>query len=202
MALTRKSIDLASRKLRRLPVSPLYAAALVAILAFSARPISCQTYVEQETQESCRKFVQAFYDWYLSKDAASGKLSIPSMDAVLKRKADVLSPELHRRLKADSDATEKCQGEICGLDFDPFLSSQDSSPHFEAVRVTRKDSSYWVDVYGIESAKRREHVVPELVQQNGKWIFVNFHYGKNKWTNDSNLLTILKELQADRQKNP
>lgn len=157
---------------------------------------------DQATEESCKEFVQAFYDWYLSKDAAAGKLSMPSMDAVLKRKANVLSPELYRRLKEDGDAEEKCKGEICGLDFDPFLNSQDPSAHFKAVSVTRKGSSYWVDVFGIESGKRREHVIPELIQENGHWIFVNFHYGKNKWTDDANLLHILKELQADREKNP
>jgi hypothetical protein len=129
-------------------------------------------------------------------------LAAPSMDAVLKRKTQVLSPELYQRLKEGSEAAEKCKGEICSLDFDPFLNSQDPSAHFKAVGVTRKGSSYWVDAYGIESGKRREHVIPELVQQNGHWIFVNFHYGKNKWTDDSNLLSILKDLQADRAKNP
>jgi hypothetical protein len=101
--------------------------ALVAVLTFSALPVSCQTASEQETQESCRKFVQAFYDWYLSKEAASGNLSTPSMDAVLKRKANVLGPELYQRLKADRDAEENCPGEICGLDFDPFLTKQSRS---------------------------------------------------------------------------
>ena len=176
--------------------------ALVAILTLSAQPVPCQTTSEQETQESCRKFVQAFYDWYLSKEAASGNLSTPSMDAVLKRKANVLSPELYQRLKADRDAEEDCPGEICGLDFDPFLNSQDPSAHFKAASVTHRGSSYWVDVYGTESAKRREHVIPELIQQNGHWIFVNFHYGKNKWTDDSSLLRTLKDLQADREKKP
>jgi len=176
--------------------------AIVAVLTFSAQSVSCQTTSEQETQESCRKFVQAFYDWYLSKEAASGNLSTPSMDAVLTRKANVLSPELYQRLKADSDAAENCPGEICGLDFDPFLNSQDPSAHFKAVSVTHKGSSYWVEVYGIESGKRQEHVIPELIQQNGHLIFVNFHYGKNKWADDSNLLRILKDLQADREKNP
>jgi len=203
MPTTRGLLNLAFRKLRLSCVSTFHVAtAFVAILAFSAQPVSCQTNSEQDTQEYCRKFVQAFYDWYLSKDAASGNLSTPSMDAVLKRKANVLSPELYRRLKEDSDAQEKCQGEICGLDFDPFLNSQDASLHFKAVIVTRKGSSYWVDVFGIESGKRREHVIPELMQENGHWIFMNFHYGKNKWTDDSNLLSILKSLSDERQKNP
>ena len=178
------------------------AAALLVILPLSAQPISCQTASEQETQESCRKFVQAFYDWYLSKEAASGNLSLPSWDVVLKRKAHVLNPQLHRQLKADLDAQENCPGEICGLDFDPILNSQDPSAHFKAQSVSHKGSSYWVEVYGFESGKRREHVIPELIQQKNRWIFMNFHYGKNEWTNDSNLLNILKGLQDARQNNP
>src|SRR5882724_11209994 len=112
MPITHISANRAGRKLPLSRLALLYAAiALVSFLAFSAQPVSCQTAGEQETERSCRKFVQAFYDWYLSKDAESGKLSTPSMDAVLKRKADVLSPELYRRLKEDRDAEEKCKGE-------------------------------------------------------------------------------------------
>ena len=170
--------------------------ALLAILAFFTQPIFCQTAGDEETQEACQKFVQAFYDWYLSKDGASGT------DAVLKRKANLLSSELYRRLKEDRDASEKCEGEICGLDFDPFLNSQDPSAHFKVGTVTRKGSAFWVDVYGVDSGRRQEHIIPELIQQNGRWVFVNFHYGKNKWTEDSNLLKMLKQSQADREKNP
>ena len=203
MPITHISANRTGRKLPLSRLALLYAAiVLVSFLAFYAPPVSCQTTGEQETEQSCRKFVQAFYDWYLSKDAASGKLSVPSWDAVVKRKADVLSPELYRGLKEDHDARENCPGEICGLDFDPFLNSQDASLHFAAVTVTRKGSSYWVDVYGIESGKRREHVIPELTQQNGHWIFVNFHYGKNKWTSDANLLSTLQSLSDERRKNP
>ena len=194
-------MTLTTHKARLYCVPALHAVtALVAIL--SAQPVSCHNTSEQETQESCQRFVQAFYDWYLSKEAVLGNSATPSMDAVLKRKANVLSPELYRRLKKDRAAQENCPGYICGLDFDPFLYSQDPSAHFKALSVTHKGSGYWVEVYGIESGKRREHVIPELIQQNGHWIFVNFHYGKNKWTDDSNLLRILKDLQGGRQKNP
>lgn len=191
-------MNLATHKSRLVCFSALYhvVTVLAVILTLSVQPVSCQASSEQETQESCRRFVQVFYDWYLSKEAASG------LDAVLERKANVFSPELYQHLKEDRDAQEKCPGEICGLDFDPFLNSQDPSAHFKALSVTHKSSSYWVDVYGMESGKRREHVIPELVQQNDHWVFMNFHYGKNKWTDDSNLLRILKNLQADREKNP
>lgn len=201
MALANARMNCSRRKLQLLCTSIFQAVVvLVAVLGFSVRPVYGQTAGEQETQESCRKFVQAFYDWYLSKEGRSGKMSTPSMDIVLKRKAEVLSPELYRLLKEDREAQKKATGDIVGIDFDPFLYSQDPSVHFEAVNVTRKGPSYFVGVYGVQSGKRQEHVIPELVQQDGHWIFVNFHYGKNQWSDDSNLLQILKDNKADREK--
>jgi len=180
---------------------PRAALSFFAIFVVSVHPASAQTPSQQETQQSCRKFVQDFYDWYLTK-ALAGKLPSPSSNLALQRKPEAFSAELYHRLKEDRDAQDKTPGELVGLDFDPFLNSQDPSPHFAVVGITRKGASYWVDVYGMESGKRQEHVIPELVQQNGRWIFVNFHYGKNEWTDDSNLLSVLKTLRDEREKNP
>jgi hypothetical protein len=152
------------------------ALSLFAIFVVSVHPASAQTPSQQETQQSCRKFVQDFYDWYLTKKLSS-KLPAPAL--ALKLRSEVFSVELRRRLKQDFDAQSKA-AEIVGLDSDPFLNSQDPSPHFAVVGITRRGSNYWVDVYGILDSKRQEHVTPELMQQNGHWIFVNFHYGKDK----------------------
>jgi hypothetical protein len=178
----------------------LAAACLFAPLIFLPQTLSSQRSSAPETELSCRKFVQAFYDWYLKK-TLSGKLAAPTPELALKLKPELFSIELRRRLKQDLDAQSKAE-EIVGLDSDPFLNSQDPSPRFAVVGITRKGSNYWVDVYGILGSKRQEHVIPELIQQNGHWIFVNFHYGKSKWSDDENLLTILKNLRAERQKNP
>jgi hypothetical protein len=156
----------------------------------------------QATAESCRKFVQNFYDWYVSNDTAATISQAPLWDVVLTRKPEVLSSELRQRLEKDRDAGSKCKGEICSLDFDPFLFTQDPSAHFEAFSVRRKGSKYWVDVYGMESGRRREHVMPELVLQDNHWTFLNFHYGKDQWSNDSNLLSILEKLEAYRMNAP
>ena len=173
---------------------------LFVIFAVSARPASTQTLRGQEMQQSCRKFVQDFYDWYLTKTLA-GKLPSPSSALAIDRKPEAFSAELFRYLKEDRNAQDKTPGEIVGLDFDPFLNSQDPSPRFEVVGITRKGATYWVDVYGTQSGKRQEHVTPELAQQNGHWVFVNFHYGKTEWTDDANLLSILKSLRGEREKN-
>jgi len=177
----------------------LAAACLLAPVIFHPQPLSSQSSSAPETEQSCRKFVQAFYDWYLTK-TLSGKLPSPTPELALKLKPEVFAAELRRRLKQDFDAQSKA-AEIVGLDSDPFLNSQDPSPRFAVVGITRIGSTYWVDVYGILDSKRREHVIPELIQQNGHWVFVNFHYGKDKWSDDVNLLSILKTLRDEREKN-
>jgi hypothetical protein len=190
------------RQLGLLTVASLCAAAtLLLVPAMPSHAQATPAPADHETEESCRKFVQSFYDWYLST-ASRKNLDSPSMDTAIDRKPQFFSAELLRRLKEDSEAQAKTPGEIVGLDFDPFLNSQDSSPRFSAGRVLHKGASYWVDVHGLEArtGKHQEHVIPELIQQNGTWIFVNFHYGSNQFTKDSNLLSILKDLAADRQK--
>jgi hypothetical protein len=178
----------------------LFAAGFLLGILFFPQSTQPQTSSDQETEESCQKFVQAFYDWYLASGPQK-KHSSPSMDTALRQKPEVFGAELFRLLKEDRDEQANDPGEITGIDFDPFLNSQDPSDHFSVVGITRKGSSYWVDVRGIRSGKRQEHVIPELIQHDGRWILVNFHYGKNKWTDDANLLSILKEHHPDREKN-
>jgi hypothetical protein len=153
-----------------------------------------------ETPESCKQFVQSFYDWYLSIEKANNG-SEPTSDRAIQLKPQVFSNELRRLLREDRAAQEKSPQELVGLDLDPFLYSQDPSPRFTAVNVTQKGASYWVEVFGIDSGKREEHVTPELLSQNGHWVFVNFHYGESRWSRDENLLSLLRSLAAGRRKN-
>ena len=86
---------------------------------------------------------------------------------------------------------------IAGLDFDPFLGSQDPGERYEVGTIAQKGSSQWADIHGVWAAQRSSStdVVAELVLQDGHWTFVNFHY-----PDGSALLTILKLLREGRQK--
>jgi hypothetical protein len=153
--------------------------------------LQAQSDSPQDVQRACRIFVQGFYDWYLRKDA--------TMDLALKEKRDAFSPELVRLLRDDRDAQSKAEGEIVGLDFDPFLNSQDPSKRYVAGKVTRKGESYWIEVW--VSGSEKPVVWPELVSKGGRWLFVNFHYEKDPQNPmNENLLSILKVLRADRSK--
>lgn len=114
------------------------------------------------------------------------------------------SPELMRQLKEDAAAQAKVTGEIVGLDFDPILFSQNPGQRYIAGNVTPKGDRYWVDVYGVWDGKKsaKPSVVPELIYRNGKWVFVNFHYGHSKFPENENLLSVLKVLRENRKKYP
>ena len=100
-------------------------------------------------------------------------------------------------LREDSQAQAKAHGEIVGIDWDPFLNSQDPEDQYEAVKVTQIGERYFVDVYGLDVGKRHEKpdVVVELRQEAGKWVFVNFHS-----IDGHNLLASLKSLAESRHK--
>jgi hypothetical protein len=154
--------------------------------------LQAQTKSSAEVSESAREFVQQFYSWYLPQAGAGER-----WDFVLKDRSSVFTPELARALREDSVAQAKVQGEIVGLDFDPFLASQDPCERYEAGSAVAKRASYWVSVYGVCSGKRHDKadVVAEVIRKDDRWVFVNFHYSK-----DGNLLAVLKTLREDRGK--
>lgn len=175
------------------------------LLFFGASPsvIGSQTKEAQNLQESCRTFVQAFYDWYLPKTSEEElkKLQGSPADLALKEKRSSFSPELYQLLKEDSEAQAKAD-EIVGLDFDPFLASNGGDEKYALGNITVRDRNCFVEIYGIdESGKRREKPAlwPELAFKGGQWAFVNFYYESPEQPKSSNLLTVLRSLRTQRQ---
>jgi hypothetical protein len=152
---------------------------------------------------SCRAFVQEFYDWYmrLPENATATNDQRPADEIALKQRKSIFSAELSRRLQKDYESADKAPGELVGLDFDPFLNSQDPDQRYVAGRIRLQGSSYWADVYGVADGNKRERpdVVAELVFENGRWLFLNFHYPDCKPRRSCNLLSILKQLEQQRQ---
>jgi hypothetical protein len=125
------------------------------------------------------------------------------LDEALKVKGSQFSAELLKELKADSAAQAKDPGEIVGLDFDPILSTN-AEPHkgYVVGKAVPKGKTFWVEVYGVDGNKRTLQPVasPEVAYAKGRWQFVNFHYGVTKIPENENLLSILKVLRRDREK--
>jgi len=162
--------------------------------------ISCNLFQGQAPtsvgNDSCRRFVQAFYDWYLPR---AKKTRGTASNLVLKYRSTDLSLELRKRLKEDSDAQARSR-DLVGLDFDPFLNTQDDS--FERCTVEhvfRKNSNYWAQVTCVFPGPNpsKAQIMPEVMPQGERWQFVNFHYHDD--SGDTDLLSILKDLQNERQ---
>ncbi len=138
---------------------------------------------------SPRRFVQGFYDWYLPQ-AFNGK-GDPEEDALKSKKA-LFSPELFRALMDDRKAQSKDPSEVVGLDFDPFLNSQDPAKHYSVGKTEHKGQDWLVSVYSSYSTKEPA-VTAQVERSNGGWRFTNFLYGKG-----DNLLLVLRKLKKDR----
>lgn len=172
---------------------------------------------ESPDEKSCHAFVQKFYDWQISqligmfcqhalKGSNASQEAIDSEEeqcrvASAYRSAAklnlhrVLSPELQRYLNQEEAIQAK--EEDAGLDFDPFLNTQDPSPQFIVDRVHVSGNRCDAVVHGYDSGKQREEVMPELSRSSGRWVIVNFHYkvdlGDGKPPFDDDLIHMLRE---------
>jgi len=125
---------------------------------------------------SVRSFVQGFYDWYLPIVNKGGT----GTSRVLQERDSLLTTELAVALRADFLAEEQADpGETVGLNFDPFLNSQDPCPRrWEVIGILQKGSNYAVTVHPVcASASHELDVVAEVTKQGPSWRFVNFFYG-------------------------
>jgi len=170
-----------------------------ACLLFLTLSCHAQARTNDSPSESARRFVQNFYDWYAP---GAVKASSGNREFNWRTKAVDFDPTLFRALREDEDAQANAK-EIVGIDFDPFLSSQDPCVPYKAQKVVRKGDHYFVDVDAEceNVTTERPTVTAELAERSGRWVFVNFHYPDPKPAG-SDLLSILKENRKDRQGSP
>ncbi len=135
-----------------------------------------------------RDYVQGFYSWYAER-ASRDDSNVSWMDMLKLARWD-LSTELATLLKENAVAQSHC-GEIIGIDFDPFLLTQDPAEKYVVDGIEREGDRYMAKVYRVEGGQREAapDVTAEIVQRkDGRWYFVNF-YGPDM---RSGLLAILK----------
>ena len=151
----------------------------------------------QDTQDSVRKFVQGFYDWY-SVISHKNNIKLAPDQIAIKEKAHLFSPQLIAALKEDYEASSRHPEEIVGLDWDPFLCSQDIDDRYVVGSIKKKGRNYFAELYGVSKGKKNPepNVTIEVAQNNGHWIFVNFHS-----PHGGDLLSDLKELKKSRENN-
>lgn len=153
----------------------------------------------RSTEAACRNVAQAFYDWYVPRMMREVRVS--ARDQALMTRPRDFSLELRRRLAEDGAAAAKSPDEIVGLDFDPFVNSQDPASRYVAKRVYRVGKSYRVEVHGIVDGKvnAAPDVIPELVPSRGRWTFMNFHYPAEGTEPNTSLLEVLRVLRESRR---
>jgi hypothetical protein len=110
------------------------------------------------------------------------------------------TPPFLTALKSDFEAQEAASTEITGLDFDPFLNTQDPCEHYEAGMVSKRHERFYADIHSVCAGQRSAGavLVAELQRSGGNLLFANFFYTKE----GSDLLTILRRLRESRNVEP
>ena len=184
-----------SRFLLRLAVS---SAILLTAVATSAQKAVPKSVVSPE--QSCRAYVQKFYNWYVPASFHPGNKVIS--EVALGRKDFVFSPELRKALKDDLEASRGNKDEVVGLDFDPFLDSQDPSRRYVVGKVSVTGQQCRAEVHGVEKGRKsaKPDVTSQLELRDGRWTFTNFLYPRQERAEDANLLSVLRILSDQRNK--
>lgn len=173
---------------------------LMLLVPLSATPVQAkhapQARNTASIANSCREFVQGFYDWYAP--IAVGQNSGPAWQAALNERGADFSKKLSDALKVDLAAQAKSGADIVGLDFDPILNTQDPAAHYEAGSGLGKGPTCSVNVYAVEAGTRATVASVKAVLENkgGHWQFTNFRY---PGVGDlSSILVALKKVAEKR----
>lgn len=145
-----------------------------------------------------RGFVQGFYDWY-TPWASSDKPKGPAWYRVLDQKPGVLDLPLLKALREDRAAQRKATDDQVGLDFDPFMNSQDPDPKYLAGPIKKKGAFYYVSMRRVLAKTRKPGevaVVAQVGNRNGHWIFVNFLDPEHGF----DILSVLHGLRGKSQR--
>lgn len=137
--------------------------------------------------DTAAAFTRDFYDWYIRHGTRS--------DSAIVERAGVFAPELLAALKADFDAQAADSDEVVGLDWDPFLNTQDPCSTYRVGSSNHAKPRALVPVFGTCGDTAHPQVVAELEVRDQGWRFVNFRHASDT----GSLLSDLAELQRERE---
>ncbi|SRR6266481_952664 len=148
----------------------------------------------KDNKASCRAVVESFYNWYITKIFAGNEGWITP---VLENHTFTFSTELREAITHYRDL-HNGDGDLVGLDFDPFLHAQDNADHYIFGPANQKGNRCLVDVYGIWADKKakKPDVIPELIWHDGQWVFADFRYD----ITGKSLLAVLRTFQRGKRR--
>jgi hypothetical protein len=170
--------------------------ALLLLICFACSSrLAAQTAASGDN-ESCRRFTQTFYNWYVSKVFES--LDHKNVDTLLEAldyKGQPFSRELVQGIKRVRAKEKKSHEAI--LDFDPILNAQDPAERYLVREVTERNGHFLAEIYGAWDTQHPElgkepQVVAEMTRMQGRWVFINFHYPNSVYPASENLLSMLE----------
>ncbi len=165
------------------------------VIAVLVPQIAAQDSSQAARESACRQFAQNFYSWYVP--LMHKRTERPAFAIAIERRPEAFAPALRSALDADAKAQEKAHDDIIGIDFDPFVNSQDPADRYDANKVSFEGDKCLVEVRGNPSKKSAPpDAVAEMSQQAGGWRFDNFRYPDQK----TDLVSILDELRKQREK--
>ena len=164
-------------------------------LALAASALNHAAMGANSPDPSPAAFVQRFYDWYLAHISDPDG---PGFEVALKHRPRAFSKRLTDALRADLRASARVRDEVVGLDFDPFLGSQDPDPRYQVGDVRRVGVAWLAQVHAVRGGRRspRPDVTAEVARGPDGWLFVNFRYPEGH-----DLLATLAELKRSRRRN-
>ena len=172
---------------------PLYAVIAIFILGYPY-PVSAGAGAKlAQSENDVRTYVDRFYTWYAPISEKRGNHD--ALLLALREKSVSFDGKLSKLLSDDVAAQQKAVGEIVGLDFDPFLYSQDSSGIYRAGRINWQQDRFLISIDHCNSVNKcRPTGVRALVgRMNSRFVFENFLYPEGR-----NLIETLIELRKGR----
>jgi len=141
-----------------------------------------------------RKMVDGFYQWYVPLMLKENP--VPASNIAIKKKAALFSPKLIKALNEDYEAARQSPGEIVGIDWDPFLDTQDPENRYELGEMSEKNNRFYIKVHGVRDGKKQKEptVSAVVVKENGKWVFEDFLSPDGE-----SLLSALLALKKERE---
>jgi len=139
------------------------------------------------------QFTQGFYDWY----GGVGEQT----DVAVRERPSTFAPQLLEALRLDFAAQSKSPDEIVGLDWDPFLATQDPCNPYRVSQITRRSDTILVAVKGLctdAAPHAGPDVIAEVGQTRGRWAFLDFRHAGDR----GSLLQDLAALRQGRDSEP